>query len=236
VSSFIIQYHTSDSAPLFFHSDGDIFNNQSDCARLLENLLAIEGEKREKEAHLINKGKSRVISDTRKKTVSDLMRQMSCFNITEVVGSLLRFIDMGIASVGTRVNNGKCSCVFHAGEQSLFVRARRYAREIPVLVAMERDCVRNESEIKKRIEEFYVDDPSYAKELTEFVEILYSTGQQISDWDINFLNWREVTDDERKQFKGKDDEAILHFRMFITAAERLNSMEKYRRAFHQEIF
>lgn len=186
MDEFILKY-TADSVPLFSHSDEDNFNCQSDCAGLLKNFLATEGEKREKEAHIINQGKSKVISDTKKKPVSDLMHQMSYCNIIETVGSFLRFVDMGIASVSTRIRDGKCSCVFHAGEQSLFIRAKQYEHDIPVLVAMERDCVRNESEIKKRIEEFYANDSSYAKELTEFVGILYSTGQQISDWDINFL-------------------------------------------------
>lgn len=227
---------TVGSVPLFFHSDGVYVDDSYECSRALEDFLAAEGEKREKEAHLISKGKSKIISDTKKRPVSDLMQQMNCYKITETVGSLLRFIDMGIASVSTRVSDGKCCCVFHAGEQSLFIRAKRYARDIPVLVAMERDCVRNELEIKKRIEEFYADDSSYARELTEFVGILYSTGQQISDWDINFFNWTEITDDERKRFKGKDDKAILRSLMFINAAEKLNSMERYRSVYHQEIF
>lgn len=227
---------TVGSAPLFFHSDGEGVDDRYECSKALEDFLAAEGEKREKEAHLINKGKSRIISDTKKRPVSDLMQQMNCYKITETVGLLLKFIDMGIASVSTRVSNEKCCCVFHAGEQSLFIRAKRYARDIPVLVAMERDCVRNELEIKKRIEEFYAYDSSYARELTEFVGILYSTGQQISDWDINFLNWTEITDDERKRFEGKDDKAILRSLMFINAAEKLNSMERYRSIFHKETF
>lgn len=233
MDKFILD-HTAGSVPLLCHSEdrGNAFEECTDTA--VYEFLACEGEKRETEAYLVNSGKNRIICGSGRIPVSELFNQISCGNIINIAGSVLRAADMGIASVSPLINNGKCACAFHAGEQSLFVRVRRFANEIPVLVAMERDCVRNKDEIAKRIDKFYGDDQSHAAQLKNFLDILYATGQRFCDWDINFSYWTDYPEEIRSSDKS-DKDALLS-RMLSAASERMMSVKKYYSMFPQKFF
>lgn len=225
--------NTEESKPLFMppcYTFKSVYENAKDA---LGEMIAKEGEAREKEAHHAYSGIIRNVFGTGRKTISGLLQKMNGFNIAETIGFLLFYMDKGVAAVNSRIENGRCACVYRAGEQSLFIHVRKYSADLPVLIAMEKDCVRNKDEIIKRIGRFYSDTPDHADELKEFVEMLYSTGQHLSDWDINFFKWTEISDDVRRRYKNKDENEMLNLQMFMESAQRFRIMEKYRSMYRQ---
>lgn len=229
-----IQSCTEQSKPLVTVAEANGTMKYSDNGRTLDSLLSLEGEQREREAYLIYTRKKSFFSDNIDKPVASLLHKVSQYNFTETLGYLLEFMDEGIAAVNTIENDEKYSCVFHAGEQSLFIRAKHLFLEIPVLVAIEKDCVQNEEYIQERLDLFYGNDPDLCSETKEFVSIIYFTGQRIEDWDINFFKWMEAFDDglligyEKK----RNDKLIVE--MMIATKKRLDSMERYRKIFPKD--
>jgi len=189
-----IQSCTDQSKPLLTATEANGTTAYPDDGKTLDRLLSLEGEQREREAYLIYSRKRSFFTDAVDKLVTDLLRKLVRYSFKETMGYLLEFMDKGIAAVNTHNYDGRCACVFHAGEQSLFIRAKHLSDEIPVLVAIEKDCVQNEEYIQERIDLFYGKTSRYS-EIKEFVNRIYFTGQRIEDWDINFFKWEEAVDE-----------------------------------------
>lgn len=230
---------TKESKPLFNITEKHNLEESINYSRLLEEIMANEGEELEQNAYLVYSGKIKNILDSKKKNIWNLCQQIerstkgkiSEENFTEIVGVILRLMDMGIVAIDAYnnelSNHSEFSCVYRAGEQSMFIHPRKYAQDLPVLIAMERDCVLNIAEIKKRIDNFYSDNLEYAESLKNFMEMLYSSGQQVSDWDINMLNWTEIEDTTQERFVGLEQEYVLLSQMFLDTSEQINAIDRY---------
>lgn len=232
-----VQSCTEQSKPLMTVAEANGTMTYLDNGRTLDSLLSLEGEQREREAYLIYTRKRSFFSDNIDKPIAGLLHKLSQYSFTETLGYLLEFMDKGIAAVNTTENSEKYSCVFHAGEQSLFIRAKRLFLEMPVLVAIEKDCVQNEGYIKERLDLFYGNDPDLCSKTKEFVSRIYFTGQRIEDWDINFFKWMEAVDDDGGGLliieEKKRNEKLMS-KMMVATEKRLCSMERYRKMFPKD--
>ena len=203
MDNFILSL-TMESEPLFA-------NNSENCYDfydgILEDVLALEGEQSEELAYKQYTKQIPKVKTFKTNPVKNLFEKKNFGldfgygKVTEFVGNLLKCLDNGIASLGAICEKGdphKFICVYHPGEQSLFVRPRQYARYLPVLIEMEDDCNYNLRLITQRIAEFFADDSetdmSLASELSEFVERLYSSGQRLVDWNINLTIFSDDED------------------------------------------
>ena len=137
-----------------------------------------------------------------------------------LVGDFLRHMDRGCVSVGARLRECKnsekvISCEYRAGEQSQFIRPKKYADYLPVLIEMEKDCVYDCEQIIERINHVYEDNPKIRAKLEEYTKKLYASGQKFSDWDINWFNWIEIDDTTMRAFPNRNQKELLITQMIL---------------------
>lgn len=186
---------TRESEPLFVYDIKETVSEKS-----LEEILVSEGEQNESLAYeqdMKRQPKSLENTDLSIKKLFDktgLVLKNSSDGIVGVIEELLRYMDLGIVSVSAVFERGeqrRSMCVYHSGEQSLYVLPTKYARYLPVLADIEDDCSCNPEQIKQRVREFYSERPGIGKttadELVEFVDRIYFSGQRLVDWNINLL-------------------------------------------------
>lgn len=113
------------------------------------------------------------------------------------VSVLLRYMDTGAAvvSLSYTENDEKegFGFVCRAGRQSLPILPRRYSAYLPVLAAMEQDCLRNPERLVGKINRFpeSVLGSQTSKNLVQFVEGLYRMGHCLQDWNIDMSGWTD---------------------------------------------
>ncbi len=226
---------TDESQPLFENTNAV---GESDCIRVIENLIAEEGREMERAAFLqYSKG---IYSQERtgKHPITELFSKLSKqLNIgkdqlSELVGKLLELMDMGSTSVSTKKSSSSGQefliCEYHPGEQSLFILPRRYAQGLPVLIEMEKDCCSNLNSINKRIEALFKDTQGYMEELKNFVAGLYDSGQRLIDWDINMLLWSEISNETREMYPSKNNDELLTTQMALNFSKQFELIDRYR--------
>jgi len=261
MNQFILQ-STKNSDALLSSSNEQITSQPIDYQNLMGEILAKEGEEIERNAFWEYSGKTEISEKTSKKPITSLFSKVvanigsnnnenPC--IKETVGFLLRFMDTGVVALGTRNvtshNHHIISCVYRAGEQSQFIHPKKYSQELPVLIKMERDCVSNLAEINKRVDRFYAYDGNLSKNLKEFVRMLYSSGQQLKDWDINFLDWSEIEEKmykdskilyQEKQTKEQnvfcEHENELISQMILNTSKQLQELRRYNEMYPEQIY
>lgn len=79
------------------------------------------------------------------------------------------------------------------GIQSLFVEPERYRVYIPVLSAIEEDCLSNPERIKSVFRRCFKDelDSKLIDNICSFVDHCYKVGERVKDWDID---WSGIAD------------------------------------------
>lgn len=244
MENFIIHV-TKNASPLFDAADNTL-NKSID--EVIENVIAQEGFDIERQAFREYSKKVGVSATPCRKNIIELLKKIgiSCdakflhmrSDVVNVVGALLRLADYGCIKIGAEKTNENAviSCVCRAGEQSQFIYPKRYMSYIPVLAAMEKDCLSDSELILQRIERLYQNEEPLKGNLMSFVRTVYEVGQRISDWNINLMNWTEVNDKIAKKESDDLDELNnrLIFQMMLNMKELNRNMEKYRELYPEE--
>lgn len=210
-----------------------------------EETIADEGENSELDAYKEYAGQKYVAEIRLRQPIRKLFEkieqssslQYNDQEIVELVADVLRYMDLSAISVGSerRDDDYDCfTCVYRAGEQSQFLRPKKYADHLPVLLEMEKDCNNNCKEIIQRIERFYDEESELKNKLINFVNYLYCSGQRLRDWDINWLNYTEVEDETRQMGENKSQEELIASQMIVRIIKRHNELNKYRAMYPQQ--
>ena len=155
--------------------------------------------------------------------------------IVELVANMLRQMDMGEISLGADSRNGDSFyCAYRTGEQSQFIHPKKYSDHLPVLVQMEKDCNSNPNEIIKRIADFYGQNPDLQNKLSDYVRYLYSSGQRLHDWDINWINSTEVDDKIRRECPGLSQSNLLFAQMIKRSVAQRKELNEYHNMYPQQ--
>ena len=225
---------TKNSTPLLAGSD--INSGGID----IEEYLAGEGERIEKEAFLEYTGQKGASGGAKKYPLCELFQKIKIESntkaddkeksISDTVGNFLRFTDTGAAAVSAKKISKRInffSCVYRAGEQSRFIHPKQYSIYIPVLIFMERDCNNNQDEIKKRIHRLFQEENDLASKLTEFTDMLYSSGQRLSDWNINLLSHLGTLEEVPDGIDDRGREFLLISRTISNTGKQLKYINRY---------
>lgn len=205
-----------------------------------EEIIAQESEQSELSAYndFVNQ-KLRKMSQLRKplktlfgKIVQSTASQGAHKSVTGMVADMLRQMDMGAISVGAETDpeTSVCKCVYRPGEQSQFLHPKKYANHIPVLVQMERDCNSNPAEIQDRIANFYEYDKKLQDMLIGYVGYLYSSGQRLRDWDINWNRYAEISDSTFRDYASMNlpKNQLLYIQTVLGMESQNKEIERYR--------
>lgn len=216
------------------------YQNISDA---LDETIADEGEEIEMEAFLEYSGQKKPSAIAERKPIRNLFLPIE--NLTHIqdvnddavlVGDFLRHMDRGCVSVGARLRECKnsekvISCEYRAGEQSQFIRPKKYADYLPVLIEMEKDCVYDCEQIIERINHVYEDNPKIRAKLEEYTKKLYASGQKFSDWDINWFNWIEIDDTTMRAFPNRNQKELLITQMILKSLNKSKAITHYRQLY-----
>ncbi len=210
-----------------------------------EEIIACEGEQSEFNAYNdFTNQKMHVIAQPRKaiRTLFGQIDQKTASqgapkSMTGLVADILRQMDMSAISVGAGMipDSDSYHCVYRAGEQSQFIHPKKYANHIPVLVQMEKDCNSNQIEIQKRIANFYEYNEDLKNELCGYVSYLYSSGQRLRDWDINWNRYTEISDLTFEQYGQMDlpNNQLLFIQTLLDRASQYKEIDRYREMYPQ---
>lgn len=235
---------TGHSTPLFEKSaagsriDSDV--NGCDYDLLIEDIIAGDGLRIEEAAYKEYSNLTRTSSTSKKKPILEMFGRIgenckaalheTIDDYIKAIGVLFRLMDIGAAAIAAEETAPyMVSCAYRAGEQSHFIYPKRYYKQIPVLIAMERDCFYDRDNILERIGNFYSDDPALAEQLKDFVSFLYGSGQRISDWNINLIKWIEIDGNTSEENRNE----AMQKEVFSYIKERFKSMDKYNSAYNQ---
>ena len=139
--------------------------------------------------------------------------------------SILRAMDLGVMAVDTSEKNGKITCIYRVGEQSQFIRPRRYVNYLPVMIRMEWDCHARIQDILERIGQFYASEGAdVVHELQDYTQKLYASGQRLNDWNINLMNWAQWNRSADDAPAGEQKRVRT---MFNQASEQLSALMRY---------
>lgn len=122
------------------------------------------------------------------------------YALNDCIGILLMMMDVGVTAMTIRDENDEFGEAFlsnwvRAGEQSLYVLARRYYRFFPALVELESRCERIGYNVIRQIRRFgeYLEyrEPNQKNLGEHFADDLYrclrNQGYKLRDWNIDFL-------------------------------------------------
>lgn len=178
-----------------------------------------------------------VLHDIDARIVRDMSRSLSDeWFLRCAVSLLLRYMDVGAAAAvvshhNARETEGGCN-LLRAGEQSLFLLPQRYACYVPILAAMERDCMGNQERLEYRIRTFMspLMEPRMTEDLVAFTNNLYRIGQTLKEWDIDWSGsfdweWEEIGDEETLTPKEVQDRDMKEF--FGSMAKQFRLLNRY---------
>ncbi len=230
---------TNDSEPLIRGNCENTLAVYHDVEEALEETIAYEGEEAERIACLEYSGQKSVSYKSKLNPIYSLLSKVntkiSLPNdnvIADLVGNFLRSMDRGYMAVSAKIEDHGgsqlLSCVYRAAEFSLFIHSKKYSDYLPVLIEMEKDCIYNCTRIVDRIDHFYEDKPEVKTKLKEYTIALYTSGQKIMDWDINWLHWTEVDDDTVRIFGNRSQDDLIISQVILRSLENAESMKRYR--------
>lgn len=229
MNDFILK-STKQSAPLFLYDHNR--DNVTEYRNHMEMSIIEEGENFEQTAFLEYSGREpnrSVIKNfplwylfNRIREDHGLNPPRNLSDIADVIGDLLRYADTGVLDIffdGTnnREANEQFGCFYHVTDLSRFIRPKRCSRYLSVLSRVEYSCGRNLCEMRRRISTLYRDNHELVSELMKFIQVLYDSGQLLSDWDINLLMWVEKDDPEQP----------LYIKMMKDTDKRMKLLAEY---------
>jgi hypothetical protein len=216
---------TANSAPLM---DADTGGSLS-----VDELIAAEGEQLEKEAYLeysCQKQKECKVCHKPLNVLFSMVDTSSEEKLAESVGDILRLTDTGslaLSSQQSENENEIISCVYRAGEQSQFIHPKKYMEQLPVLCEIERDCMGNIDDMLKRVRAMYGENEILCSALCDYIITLYSSGQLLSDWDINYYSWVETDFEKYPELKNRSKHDRIELQMILNSIQRMDAIKQY---------
>lgn len=190
------------------HEYGKACNQSDRCLILAEDFFYAVGLKDEKRLSDLQKEGVVYGSDVRTDIYSHLTQYFEYFeskselySFEDCAGALLMLLDQGVAGMTSRVSHlsdgadGESSITndLRAGEQSLYVGARRFYRYIPALIVIETRCRQLGYSVIKQATRFGQlldrEEPGQNMEdaFHKLVYLLYYHGQLLRDWEFDLL-------------------------------------------------
>lgn len=243
LDAFICQGSEGSDPVMKGMAEPGIAANYDTLSEAFEEIVAYEGEESELKAYndFLTQNLSEKIKP--RKDVRSLFSRIEQtpvlkYNdqeIVELVADILRKMDMGVVSMGADPRDGDSYyCAYRTGEQSQFVHPKKYSDHLPVLVQMEKDCNSNPNEMIKRIADFYGTDKDLQEKLSYYVDYLYSSGQRVHDWDINWINSTEVDDEIRREYPKLSQSRLLFAQTIKRSVAQREEFEDYRKMYPQQ--
>ena len=216
---------TANSAPLMNADTGGSLS--------VDELIAAEGEQLEKEAYLeysCQKQKECKVCHKPLNVLFSMVDTSSEEKLAESVGDILRLTDTGslaLSSQQSENENEIISCVYRAGEQSQFIHPKKYMEQLPVLCEIERDCMGNIDDMLKRVRAMYGENEILCSALCDYIITLYSSGQLLSDWDINYYSWVETDFEKYPELKNRSKHDRIELQMILNSIQRMDAIKQY---------
>lgn len=216
---------TANSAPLMNADTGGSLS--------VDELIAAEGEQLEKEAYLeysCQKQKECKVCHKPLNVLFSMVDTSSEEKLAESVGDILRLTDTGslaLSSQQSENENEIISCVYRAGEQSQFIHPKKYMEQLPVLCEIERDCMGNIDDMIKRVRAMYGENEILCSALCDYIITLYSSGQLLSDWDINYYSWVETDFEKYPELKNRSKHDRIELQMILNSIQRMDAIKQY---------
>ena len=216
---------TANSAPLMNADTGGSLS--------VDELIAAEGEQLEKEAYLeysCQKQKECKVCHKPLNVLFSMVDTSSEEKLAESVGDILRLTDTGslaLSSQQSENENEIISCVYRAGEQSQFIHPKKYMEQLPVLCEIERDCMGNIDDMLKRVRAMYGENEIRCSALCDYIITLYSSGQLLSDWDINYYSWVETDFEKYPELKNRSKHDRIELQMILNSIQRMDAIKQY---------
>ena len=217
---------------------GVLCHNISD---ILEESIAKEKEEIDRIAYLESSGQKSNSKEIKFNSVQNLLNRvteqkgLSENDTVKLVGSLLRQIKRGyvidISQIQKIQGIQYITNMYYITEAASFIELKKYSDYLCVLYEMESDCSYNCDRIIERINKFYKDEKDIKIKLENLVRILYSSGQKIFDWDINWLIWTEIDEETVRIFGDKSQEDLIISQMILRSLNNSDALKKYREVF-----
>ena len=96
-----------------------------------------------------------------------------------------------------------------------------------MLCEIERDCMGNIDDMLKRVRAMYGDDKTLCSALCGYVNMLYSSGQLLSDWDINYYSWVETDFEKYPELKNRSKHDRIELQMILNSIQRMDAIKQY---------
>lgn len=221
-------------------SSEPLISKFSSADKPLDELIANEGEMIEKQAYLEYIGEREPGCHVHRKPIRELFAEIDSSTeetLADSIGDMLRMTDTGsiaISSQNNEKNRHLSSCVYRAGEQSQFIHPKKYIEQLPVLFEIERDCKGKREDILERIKVMYGEDMALCRELCSYTNMLYSSGQFLNDWDINYLSWAENDYERYPELKEQTQENRMIMQMALISIRKTKAIKKYRLLFPKQ--
>lgn len=223
-------------------AEPSILFKYTSLSEAFEETIAKEGEELELKANndFLNQNLSVEIKPRKdvKNLFSRIEQSLSMkYNdqeIVELVADILRKTDMSMLSIEADIKDNSCYSAYRINEQAQFIHPKEYSDHLSVLVQMEKDCNSNPNEIIKRIADFYGKNPDLQNKLSNYVTYLYSSGQRLHDWDINWVNSTEVDDQIRSECPGLSQSNLLFAQMIKRTVAQRNELTEYNKKYSQD--
>lgn len=217
---------------------GVLCHNISD---ILEESIAKEKEEIDRIAYLESSGQKSNSKEIKFNSVQNLLNRvteqkgLSENDTVKLVGSLLRQIKRGyvidIPQIQKIQGIQYITNMYYITEAASFIELKKYSDYLCVLYEMESDCSYNCDRLIERINKFYKDEKGIKTNLENLVRMLYSSGQKIFDWDINWLLWTEIDEETVRIFGDKSQEDLIISQMILRSLNNSDALKEYRKVF-----
>lgn len=219
----------------------DMALNCNSLSEVFEEIIACESENSESKAYndfIIQNLFEEIKSNDEISDLFNRIEQVSALKyndleVIELVADMLRKMDMDMFSLKADVKDNSYYYACRTNEQSQFIHPKRYSDHLLVLVQMEKDCNSSPNEIIKRVADFYGKNQDLQNKLSDYVRYLYSSGQRLRDWDINWMNSIEVDDKIRRECPGLSQSNLLFAQMIKRSAMQREESKEYRTRYPQ---
>lgn len=206
----------------------------ADESQPIDEIIACEDENLEREAYLQYSGQKQANFAVSKNPVKELFNKMDTSTVeklTNSVGDILRLADTDSLTLSFHDNKHFISCMYRAGEQSQFIHPKKYMEQIAVLCEIERDCMRDREDILERVRKMYGNDKTLCNALCSYINMLYDSGQFLSDWNINYYALAEVDFEKYPELQNRSQSDRTELQMILNAMQRTAAIEQYRRLY-----
>ena len=219
----------------------DMALNCNSLSEVFEEIIACESENSESKAYndfIVQNLFEEIKPDNEIRNLFSRIEQVSALKyndlkVIELVADMLRKMDMDMFSLKADVKDNSYYYAYHTNEQSQFIHPKRYSDHLLVLVQMEKDCNSSPNEIIKRVVDFYGKNPDLQNKLSDYVRYLYSSGQRLYDWDINWMNSTEVNNELRHECQELSQSNLLFAQMIKRSVVQRKELNEYRNMYPQ---